>query len=297
MLRSFSHYLKAKTLITPGSSFKFASVDINSDDPHKILGVPRNSSQDVIKNSFLKLSKKYHPDINKDPKAAEVFKKINNAYDALKGSKSSESKSSSSSSSAQSQPNTSSSSTEQDDFSDKTSREAFYEARSEDELYEMVFGRTYEQDPSFYFRKSNRHLRSLYEELLRDPRMASNFKDDQYDYTTTEAYRQSRREARRQSRRNGDAEPNEEPNQKSYNDNSNYQHHQYNNKDNFGDFEQTQTSHTSEPSDSLPFSLIVSGSAVLVLILYYLNVGRKVISQLIPSDWTTTGGSERCTRE
>ena len=49
-------------------------------DYYKVLGVDSNSSQDVIKRAFRKLSLKHHPDRGGN---AEEFKKINEAYSTL----------------------------------------------------------------------------------------------------------------------------------------------------------------------------------------------------------------------
>ena len=49
-------------------------------DYYKVLGVESNSSPDVIKKAFRKLSLKHHPDRGGD---AEDFKKINEAYSTL----------------------------------------------------------------------------------------------------------------------------------------------------------------------------------------------------------------------
>ena len=57
-----------------------------SKDYYKILGINRNASEDEIKKSYRKLSKQYHPDVNKDPGAEEKFKEINEAYDVLSDS-------------------------------------------------------------------------------------------------------------------------------------------------------------------------------------------------------------------
>ena len=55
-----------------------------AEDYYKLLGVQKNASKDEIKKAFRKLALKYHPDQNKDDKAAEEkFKKINEAYAVL----------------------------------------------------------------------------------------------------------------------------------------------------------------------------------------------------------------------
>jgi DnaJ-class molecular chaperone len=54
------------------------------NDYYKILQVSKTSTQDEIKKSYRKLAKKFHPDVNKDnAKAAEIFKKISEAYATL----------------------------------------------------------------------------------------------------------------------------------------------------------------------------------------------------------------------
>jgi len=52
-------------------------------DLYNILGVDKNSTDDQIKTAYRKLSKKYHPDINKDPEAEDKFKEISSAYETL----------------------------------------------------------------------------------------------------------------------------------------------------------------------------------------------------------------------
>lgn len=52
-------------------------------DYYDILGVSKDASDDDIKHAYRKLSKKWHPDINKAPDAEAKFKEINEAYETL----------------------------------------------------------------------------------------------------------------------------------------------------------------------------------------------------------------------
>tara|TARA_Y100001968_G_scaffold325605_1_gene367126 strand:- start:903 stop:1844 length:942 start_codon:yes stop_codon:yes gene_type:complete len=53
-------------------------------DYFKVLGVDRTANADLIKSSFRKLARKYHPDVNPDnPDAEAKFKEINEAYEVL----------------------------------------------------------------------------------------------------------------------------------------------------------------------------------------------------------------------
>ena len=53
-------------------------------DPYSTLGVSRSASEQDIKSAYRKLAKELHPDRNKDnPKAAEKFSQVTNAYDLL----------------------------------------------------------------------------------------------------------------------------------------------------------------------------------------------------------------------
>jgi curved DNA-binding protein len=58
---------------------------IEFKDYYKMLGIPREASEDDIRKAFRKLARKYHPDVAKDDKARaeEKFKEVNEAYEVL----------------------------------------------------------------------------------------------------------------------------------------------------------------------------------------------------------------------
>jgi molecular chaperone DnaJ len=57
-------------------------------DYYELLGVPRKATAKDIRNSFRKLARKYHPDLNPGDKSAEEkFKQLQEAYDVLSDSK------------------------------------------------------------------------------------------------------------------------------------------------------------------------------------------------------------------
>ncbi|XP_055387351.1 dnaJ protein homolog 1-like [Condylostylus longicornis] len=56
-------------------------------DYYKILGIPRNSTEEDIKKAYRKLALKFHPDKNKNPGAEEKFKEVAEAYEILSDKK------------------------------------------------------------------------------------------------------------------------------------------------------------------------------------------------------------------
>ena len=56
---------------------------MNNTEYYDRLGVSKDASQDEIERAYRKMSKKYHPDINKEPGAEEKYKEVQEAYETL----------------------------------------------------------------------------------------------------------------------------------------------------------------------------------------------------------------------
>ena len=52
-------------------------------EAYKILEISPNTSPEEAKKKYRELTKKYHPDVNKEPGAEDRFKKINEAYNVI----------------------------------------------------------------------------------------------------------------------------------------------------------------------------------------------------------------------
>ncbi len=52
-------------------------------NPYAILGVPNSATEQEIKDAFRRLARQVHPDVNKEPHAAERMKDVNWAYSIL----------------------------------------------------------------------------------------------------------------------------------------------------------------------------------------------------------------------
>ena len=52
-------------------------------DYYNTLGISKTATEGEIKTAYRKLARRYHPDVNKDPKAEDKFKEVNEAYQVL----------------------------------------------------------------------------------------------------------------------------------------------------------------------------------------------------------------------
>ncbi|WP_026906237.1 molecular chaperone DnaJ [Paucisalibacillus globulus] len=52
-------------------------------DYYEVLGIEKSASKEDIKKAYRKLARKYHPDVNKEPDAADKFKEAKEAYETL----------------------------------------------------------------------------------------------------------------------------------------------------------------------------------------------------------------------
>ncbi|GAB2266811.1 hypothetical protein Dimus_001801 [Dionaea muscipula] len=58
-----------------------AAFDDRHQNHYAVLGVPRSATSVEVKKSYRLLARKWHPDVSKDARAAEVFKSIRLAYE------------------------------------------------------------------------------------------------------------------------------------------------------------------------------------------------------------------------
>ncbi|MBL7963336.1 MAG: J domain-containing protein [Flavobacteriales bacterium] len=52
-------------------------------DPYSLLGVPRDADDEAVRRAWREKAKRFHPDVNPSPHAAEAFKRARLAYELL----------------------------------------------------------------------------------------------------------------------------------------------------------------------------------------------------------------------
>jgi molecular chaperone DnaJ len=57
---------------------------MNLKEAYQTLGLSEQASEEEVKKKYKELTRKYHPDVNKEPDADAKFKKINEAYQTIK---------------------------------------------------------------------------------------------------------------------------------------------------------------------------------------------------------------------
>lgn len=149
------------------------------DDYYKTLGVTHNATMEQIKNAYRELSKKYHPDVSKDSDAADKFKRISHAYSVLKDENSRKKYDQDHSNdyeykgyatqkyTYQAKNNKSGEEKERAEARARERQRAGETIKSEEQvLYETIFGQSFKEDPMFFYKPENEHLRKRYEEEL-----------------------------------------------------------------------------------------------------------------------------------
>lgn len=144
----------------------FSFNSICEPTPFEILNIPATANLSDIKKAYFKLSKIYHPDINKSKDANEKFKEINKAYNILKeihGEKT--------------DPTTLYSkhwrkSNENYNFYERNKYNGYKSSdqkeTQEQKIYRNIFGKSYKEDPMEYYKKENEELRKKYDELIKN---------------------------------------------------------------------------------------------------------------------------------
>lgn len=67
----------------PVRQFRTTQVLHAERDLYEILDVSNDASANEIRSAFLKMARKYHPDMNKTPGANKIFAEVNEAYETL----------------------------------------------------------------------------------------------------------------------------------------------------------------------------------------------------------------------
>ena len=157
---------------------------MNKVEALRILGANDSSTHEDIKKAYLRLSKRYHPDINHEPSAVDQFKQINEAYVSLKNMIRSFEEGGTSFTVQRSKYNKYDGKISKEDFGifekymqDKKIKKEFSNKssidevekewqKSQDKLFYEIFGRKYNENPDILWQEKNQNLREIYEEEI-----------------------------------------------------------------------------------------------------------------------------------
>ena len=155
---------------------------MNKLEAYKILGLKNDpTNYEELKTAYLRLSKKYHPDINQDPSSVNTFKDINEAYTTLKNMIRSFEDGGQSFSLQKSKYNKYDGKISKEEFDifkkytdekmkkqamDKTSFDEIEKEwhKSEEKIFYEIFGKTYQEAPEVFWDEKNQNLREIYED-------------------------------------------------------------------------------------------------------------------------------------
>lgn len=62
---------------------RFCTKASNNINYYKLFNIPINFTEQELKTAYLELVKQYHPDLSKQPNAAEMFRTIQEGYNTL----------------------------------------------------------------------------------------------------------------------------------------------------------------------------------------------------------------------
>jgi len=180
-INPFSLHFPAHFLI---KSRVFSFGQMNKIQAYKILGVNDLSNHEEIKKAYLKLSKKYHPDLNPAPSASEEFKQINEAYTILKNILRSFEEGGQSFTVQKAKYNKYDGKISKEDFGifqkymdeKKINKEAGNQNtidqmekewhKNHEQIFYEIFGKNYHEASDILFDEKNQNLREIYEEEI-----------------------------------------------------------------------------------------------------------------------------------
>lgn len=163
--------------------FRFGQM--NKVQAYNILGVKEQISYDELKKIYLKLSKKYHPDLNpNDPTSINRFKEINEAYSILKHFHKSFEEAGQAFSIQKSKYNKYDGKISKEDFNvfkkyknEKMQKNKDLDLKkfdeiekewdkNEEQIFFDIFGKSFQEAPDLFYDEKNQNLREIYEEEM-----------------------------------------------------------------------------------------------------------------------------------